>query len=115
MIDVEVVNDPDPAANTADPAEFAGFSAGEGFVGYLGRNKRVTHHKGSRKHENTKSKEIKGRIDLVHFCLAVSVVIFRGFVVPQDPKNDAKVSNWGLLWEAAARKGIGWRQGYLSP
>jgi hypothetical protein len=25
VIDVEVVNDPDPAANTAVPAEFAGF------------------------------------------------------------------------------------------
>jgi hypothetical protein len=29
-IDVEVVNDPDPAANTAVPAEFAGFLSWKG-------------------------------------------------------------------------------------
>jgi hypothetical protein len=38
-INVEVVNNPDPAANTAVPAEFAGFFAVEGFIGYLGFNK----------------------------------------------------------------------------
>jgi hypothetical protein len=36
LIDVEVANDPDPAANTAVPAEFAGFFAVEGFIGDLG-------------------------------------------------------------------------------
>jgi hypothetical protein len=39
VIDIEVVNDPDPAANTAVPVEFAGFLAVEGFIGYLGLNK----------------------------------------------------------------------------
>jgi hypothetical protein len=42
-IDVEVVNDPDPAANTAVPAEFAGFFVVEGFIGYLGLNKCLWH------------------------------------------------------------------------
>jgi hypothetical protein len=37
--DVEVVNDPDPAANRAVPAEFAGFFAVEGFNGDLGLNR----------------------------------------------------------------------------
>jgi hypothetical protein len=39
VIDVEVVNDPDPAAKTAVPAKFAGFFAVEGFIGYLGLNR----------------------------------------------------------------------------
>jgi hypothetical protein len=39
FIDVEVVNDPDPAANTPVPAEFAGFFAVEGFIGFLDLNK----------------------------------------------------------------------------
>jgi hypothetical protein len=43
FIDVDVVNDPDSTANRAVPAlavpaEFAGFSAVERFIGYLGRN-----------------------------------------------------------------------------
>jgi hypothetical protein len=38
FIDVEAVNDPDPAANTADPAESAGFFAVEGFIGYIDLN-----------------------------------------------------------------------------
>ncbi len=39
IIDADVANDPDSTANTAVPAEFAGFSAVERFIGYLGRNR----------------------------------------------------------------------------
>ena len=35
LIDADVADDPDFTANTAVPAEFAGFSAVERFLGYL--------------------------------------------------------------------------------
>jgi hypothetical protein len=39
VIDVDVANDPYSAANTAVPAEFAGFVAVERFISHVGCNK----------------------------------------------------------------------------